>query len=247
MQAAIYRLVRPYPVATAQPDATAERGERVTVVTHPPLLQQLREAVYSGTGAHANGNTSGAERIPLDPGALAIHDNIARIIGVWYAKAQLRPVGLDTAGMLEEWARSFIEARHRGEVPDESWLRRLARLQLWASEIEALFDPPKQVPLASACPICGVSWASNRDGENVQALVVEYWMAGELIRRAAARCRNRECEFEWHGIAGIQQLMSRVLESEATCLVEQDAQLVLQLTPDDLPELSSTGPIGVLA
>lgn len=248
---AIERLTRPFQVATAQPvapqRADQQPGQRITVVTHPPLLLQLRDAVYSGTGAHAAGNATGAERIPLDPGALSIHTNIARIVGVWYAKAELPQVGYSLPAQLEEWGRSFAAAHAAGDVTEESFTRRIARLQEWASEIEALFDPPKVVPLDAACPVCSCSWATNRDGDRVHALVVEYWLSGELVRRTAARCRNAECETEWHGIAGVQQLMELVLAQEAAQQTWEDDATVLRLVGTDVPELAGTGPIGVLA
>lgn len=210
---AVLRLAHPYMVPTLQGD-----GEQqwLTVVEHPPLLHQLRGAVVGGTGPHAGGaGQDPRARLPFDPGAQALYDNIARIVATWYVAAGLRPVGMTLEGMLTEWARLYQQQEADGSLQPGSYERRAARIQAWCESIEALFDPPILVPITDPCPVCGRERVVNANDEHVYALVVEYWKAGEQITRSNARCRAADCATTWHGMEGIAALMAALDEQDA--------------------------------
>lgn len=203
---AILRLARPFKVPTLQGEG---EEQWLTVVVHPPLLTQLRGAVVGGTGPHAGSGTSDPRaRLPFDPGAQALYDNIERIVTTWYVKAGLPAVGYGLEGMVEEWARAYRAEETAGRLPEGSYVRRAARVEAWCEAIEALFDPPVLVPIDAPCPVCSRERVVNANEEHVYALVVEYWKVGERVTRSNARCRAADCATVWHGLEGVAALMA---------------------------------------
>jgi hypothetical protein len=201
---ALARLTDSFEVPTIQ----GEDGDPfITVVTHEPLLAQLREAVVGGIGSHEGSSSSDPRaRLPFDPGAQAIYDNIARIARTWHTAAALRSA-VSLEGALVDWGRHYRRMRDEGEISAEQYARRAARIDAWCDQIEALFDPPTMVPLQSPCPVCKRIRIVNQAGEHVLALVVEYWKVCDRISRTNARCRGADCAASWTGWGGVQTLM----------------------------------------
>lgn len=168
-------------------------GPVIAVV--PPLLVELQEEISpSGEGGGGSGGSVGAGA----PVALDLVVLLARIEKdvthlVWLARSLRRGESLRPGrGLCERvrWAASVLDGSG-----DEAEMVKLARS--WARQIEAVFDPPKVVPLwDKTCPVCEHArtprWDEGQeDWVNVAALSVT------MGRSTAARCG--ECGTEWRG------------------------------------------------
>lgn len=144
-------------------NATARAVERLTQ-THTvhlegaeygcaPLLEQLREAISSSTGAGSGGGGgTGGNLLNLE--ALNLWEHIDGIVRGW-----LREWGLGHGGELTEALQRLphaIQAQHAAGAIDDDFRERLeAAFDKWVYQIEDLFDPPHQKELTAPCPECG--------------------------------------------------------------------------------------------
>ena len=186
----------------------------VSVVTHEPLLTQLRDAVVGGIGSH-EGSKAARERIPFDAGALELFDSITRQVNAWYLGLPGEKEHLYVGVRLTRWYVHFENERRAGKVTLSREADTLRMLEGWVRSIESMFDPPtvfeltnivggRNVPIA--CPVCGSPRAFDRKtGDVMTALVIEYRNLGELtLDKATGMCRA--CETVWRGRTGVREL-----------------------------------------
>lgn len=118
----------------------------LTLVTRPPLLIQLRDAVYSSTGRRG-ASSLGSERIPINAGALELYARIRNQVNDSYEALTGDVAPPDLEHTLWLWHKAFLNAIRDGEVDQESVDRATARAQQWVEQIEGMFDPPKVLEL----------------------------------------------------------------------------------------------------
>lgn len=176
----------------------------VSTITHTPRLAHLRAAIVGGIGSH--GGSSNEPRLPFDAGALALYDEIEAEVGRWFVAATASAVFPSPEQTLRRWYLAFHDADQKGQVTDESRWEHTGRLQAWARQIDAKFDPPHVLELLAACPECGERFALDpKTGDQVTALVVEYRQEGALtVEHAVVSCRF--CERRWVGGAGSREV-----------------------------------------
>jgi hypothetical protein len=196
--AALRRLTRWEPVPTVQDTAA---GPRVRIVHHAPLLQQLEVAAAGAMGSHAGTVAAGLDstRLPGNWAAIALRDEIRAALAAWDC-----PEWEDLHAHLHWAGRQHAQ----GLLSDRDWAGLHSRIRGWADRIDALFDPPRTVPLDVVCPRCGNRWGREpAHGDRVDAIAVLYTMDGDQVRSVRAECRVPECATVWDGRDGVRAMV----------------------------------------
>lgn len=118
----------------------------ISEVEHDPLLILLRDAVAGGTGPHAGG-TLGSERIPLNPTAMELFDDIAGQINAWYLALPDHREHRYINDRLTDWYLDYENRRRGGRTTRFEDTAVTAKLEAWAEQVEAMFDPPQVLEL----------------------------------------------------------------------------------------------------
>lgn len=194
--------------------------DRLTVVTQrvvhltggpvlvqvPPLLEELMEEVQpSGEGGGGSGGSVGAGApVALDLLVLlsGIEQDVAHLVWLARSAAPGTECRAELRGLSLCQRVRWVAHRLEGSAGEEELV---AMARSWTRRIEALFDPPKVVPLwDKTCPACECErtprWDEGQEAwVNVAALTVT------LGRSTVARCG--ECGAEWRGeeIMGLAQ------------------------------------------
>lgn len=144
---AVQKLSAPRKVAFVQSNAA---GITCTSWTQQPaLLELLRGAVAGGIGSHDGGGADGA-RLPFDPGAMRLYDEIEDAVSVWFVDMFAQPVHLLPEKSLAAWYPAYENQRRAGEVDKKIDREITSLVRGWVSQIDDLFDPVKRVPLTIA-------------------------------------------------------------------------------------------------
>ena len=145
----IHRMTRPH--------MTRSSGGPITV---PSLLDQLAAAVHPSAAGGASGGSK--IRIPIDAGAMSLHQDIDREAREHHRDA----FGLDKFDTLEAIIQSFNEA------PSPDWSTFLEHVTLdWVDRITALLEPAKPYRPSHACPACEQRF----HGEDNAPTLAVYW------------------------------------------------------------------------
>ena len=179
------------------------QGDRVSTVTHDPLLVQLEAAVTSAIGNGGGGGS--ATGSVINDAALYQLLLIKTQIGDWCRLAGVTPDRKDVSVSLQRWHAAFL-----GESDF-----RTRTLQGWAQTIVDLLDPPKTVPLAGPCPVCGaINWVGP-DGSLRASPVAVLYDQTTLHASLRAVCRVVECAAEWSGADAVQELIEEMTERDS--------------------------------
>lgn len=174
----------------------------ITRAAVPPLLAQLRAAAANSSTAAPGGGSSEKTKIPVNAAAVDLWAAVLRGAEDLAARYAVRGERAPS-GPVEciKWAHHGIRARKLQHEADDA-----AKITgQWIAAIRELMDPARKVPLAGACPACGLSTLSSfKDGDLVRAPVVHVhrkdgpgtfarcdycgaeWPAVELLDLAAA-------------------------------------------------------------
>ncbi len=149
-----------------------------------PLLEQLREAISSSTGAGSGGGGSTGGNL-LNFAALELWEYIDGITRGW-----LREWGINYNGELTEALQRLphaIQAQHAAGAIDDDFRERLeAGFGKWVYQIEDLFDPPHQKELTAPCPECGERYFE--DGDTRRAAVTIPVKRGRAVIAECGAC-----------------------------------------------------------
>lgn len=113
----------------------------ISEVDHDPLLVQLRDAVAGGIGSHA-GSSPARERMPIDPSALALFDEIVAQVNAWYSNLPGAVEERYLHDRLRDWYIDYENRRRAGKVAEDAEVDTLKLVEGWARRIEGMFDPP---------------------------------------------------------------------------------------------------------
>ena len=212
MLEAVERLTLPHKSRVLQ---TNDAGiSCISEVDHEPLLKALKDAIGSGVGRHASA-TQGREKIPLNPAALELFDEIADDVTTWSKHLPTADPSDTLWHRLGKWYVDF-ENRRRGNQLSLEQEREFEKVIVgWDRRITDMFDPPSVFELTrivdghnrpEACPECDQSVAFEpKTGNHITALIVEYREMGpETLDLAVACCRS--CGTVWKGRNAIRAL-----------------------------------------
>ena len=199
LRRAVDDLTLPYRSLVLQSDGSG--GHRVETVELDSRLSQLFEARYasSDSGAPTGTAPSHSQRMLVDLDAVQMYDEISAGI-VRAAKDAGGTFKQGPIATLRHWYVEYMASN----PADADIFAALRQLRSWRRRIDQKLDPPKQVTTFTPCPICGEKYAWDRDsGDQIMALVVQYWVVDGAISRPRAVCRF--CEAVAYGIQGIKQ------------------------------------------
>lgn len=172
---------------TALADLQRRHEEAIVAATAttswtPSRYQQL-DAALSGPRL-GRGGTNNEPQPPIWIDGVDLRAKIIRTLTEWRTTWQ--------TGGLYPTAMLHALADHRWRPQDVPAMQTITHTcTRWAAEIDALFDPPRKITIAAACPACGQSTVYRPDetGEPVRqaALAVDY--------QRGATCLN--CREHW--------------------------------------------------
>lgn len=119
------------------------RVHEITCTSHTDregLLKQLRDAVIGGIGSHG-ASTLGAERIPVNVGALGLYERIEREIGDRFVELTDQPVYLELERTLTGWYMEHSRRVMSGRLTLKDDDRALVTVRGWVNAVEDMFNP----------------------------------------------------------------------------------------------------------
>lgn len=204
--AAVEALTKPVIDHVAQ-RTDSGRWVRTITVEHPPLLQQMHDAVTPSGGNDGNSKiASPAERAVLDVTALYEYVKITSQIRDWVRIAGGTP-DRDPIVNLQRW-HMLTQA-----VPDFDGTGYTRRLHGWAHHIRAMLDKPRSFTIPGACPVCGAtSWGDAINGGGTHVIKVEYRLDddGQTPKDHSALCQS--CRTVWDGHDAVVELADELNE-----------------------------------
>jgi len=121
----------------------------ISTLQHEPLIAMLRNAIAGATGSKG-GSSDGALRIPINPAALKLYDEIWRTSGEWFTALTREPIRASAELNLSGWFLAFRDARGAGDVTGEIEREHTRQLSSWVRQITGLFDPMVVVEVTTA-------------------------------------------------------------------------------------------------
>lgn len=210
----VERLALPRRQAVWQGDEDGDEPRRLRVVFSAPLLDQLYEAVASGSGTGSAGVGEKRTRSIIDADALDLWWSIRRGIRDLYNESAAHAERMDSEPkeQLVRWFRLFATRfadDTRKPVNPEEVEQVYHLLSEWVVGIESKFDPPRVIEILQSCPnswlvgedrvTCGQRYWKNAEGVRSSALVANVWVSGLIV----VHCRA--CNKKWNGIKSIQR------------------------------------------
>lgn len=163
-------------------------------VTYGPLLEELRLARYPNLGRTKGG--SGASD-PIDMKAVTLYEHIDGVV-----RSRLNDLRQHSTGELIPLTKQLFEAFKAEDAGGrlEDGERLFALFTQWVSQIEDLFDPPKEYELTADCPECATGHVADADGGLKWSVRVRVKIGRALV----AECHA--CQKMWVGQADLTDL-----------------------------------------
>lgn len=206
-------------VAVVDELAVTSSPTPASMIVRIGLLTELRAELRPSLGQTSGGRGSGAARIPIDAGAIAIWEDVtARVLALY---EDLEGEAART-GSVEQviigWSRDLIaadlEVRARQETAgieptglSQDTLRlMLHRVNRIRDRIVRHFDPGRSGDIpGEACPVCGKPTALvEEDGEQLQMPALGWTIRGG--EGMTVTCRNPDCATTWRGADELELL-----------------------------------------
>ena len=163
----------------------------VSPVELPSLLDRLEDAIRGTVGIGGGGSLPN-ERNMLNAGNLYTAVMITTMVKEWARGAGIVTRPADTpAPLLRSWYVLFSQTERYRE--DHSFY--LRKMQGWAKQIEALFDPPRTRDLPDECPLCGAGTWWKDGNEYRRPLLLTFHDGPEMIETGKGECRACEAVF----------------------------------------------------
>lgn len=160
----------------------------------PSLLSQLREAIYSGM-EKTGGSGSSSARIPIDPAALELYEQIdSQITNVWVSAFSKVPSADKPEALLRQWAAWAHE--ETAVLLSGRWVTASQAVTLWVTRISAFFEPPRLPEITEPCPSCGVRFVITvKEGAEVRASALNFRRSRSTGQTIGAQCDS--CGSYW--------------------------------------------------
>lgn len=194
----VERLTKPY-VDRVEQDT---RGSTKTVkVTHPPLFDQLDQAVHSTQTTLGRGGALASERNVIDTSAWMLRDAIRQELHRMWTKIINRAMPETLTDATRIWHLEFRVKVQDGKIPRDSVWAAVRRTSTWVKQIQLKFDPPVTLEVTRPCPQCTRRFVYNEHNERVFAVVI-VWQ--KTFSNSNASCRA--CGHTWYGESELRQL-----------------------------------------
>lgn len=168
--------------------------------TEPPLLRLLEVAIRSSTSGGEGGGGRSKNSAPLDVTALALWEDISRIVGDhWPGRADLARQRTHLMDRLTAWTNVVAGGENEEHL--------LEFCIYWRNQIRELLEPKQLIPLRGvSCMGCKEAWVvEEKEGEHVYVPALRASISERHKHGVEVRCLH--CEETWSGL-GLQLLAS---------------------------------------
>lgn len=191
---------------------TTDDGEylRTVPVEHPPLLQQLADAVVPSAGNDGGSKSASArERNVLDSDALWELTKIEVLLRDWLRNDRAAFDRNDLPASLRRW---YIGYSQHVTSPDlDEW--HVRELRRWERVITAKLDRSvKQIPTGYLCVLCKDQQWIDGDGERQPARLILSYRKDEDGRTSEERVICQRCRSSWDSLGAIEELGEELRE-----------------------------------
>jgi len=159
--------------------------------TEPPLLRLLEVAIKADTSGASGGSGRNKNSAPLDVTALALWEDIARVVGDnWPGRGDLKMTTTHLIDRLTWWTNTVAGTDSEPHL--------LEFCEYWRYEIRELLEPTRRVPLrGQRCSGCKETWLRNeQDGQTtLMPVLVAYPDASPM------RVKCLSCDETYEGLA----------------------------------------------
>lgn len=197
---------------------TTDDGEylRTVPVEHPPLLQQLADAVVPSAGNDGGSKSASArERNVIDSDALWELTKVQHQLLGWCQVLHIEAARFagtrvpDLPATLRRWYAAWIGLPH--SQPAEDWY--LRELRRWERIILAKLDRNvKQIPTGYLCVICKTATWIDPDGERQPARLILSYRRDEDGRTSEEQVTCQRCRTRWDSMGAIEELGEELAE-----------------------------------
>ena len=177
-----------------------DQGERTTIVRHRPRLQMLEDAILTSTNKDGGGVLA-KERTIFDATAAQMLIDYRRRINQIAAKLDI-PAG-QPIPTLRAWHAATL-----AKITNDAWeAEYIDTFTRWATEIDDYLNPPQQVTIEQACPMCEAAFFTDKTDKTLKPwpLRARKWdIAQHGTDKADATCIV--CNARWDGMTAIREL-----------------------------------------
>jgi hypothetical protein len=186
---------------------------RTVPVEHPPLLQQLAEAVVPSAGNDGGSKSASArERNVLDSDALWELTKIQTELRDWLRHDRQTFDRSDLPATLRRWYVGYIAHANSAELDD--W--HVRELRRWERVITAKLDRSiKQISTGYLCVLCKDQQWIDQDGERQPARLILSYRRDEEGRTSEEQVTCQRCRTRWDNWDAIKELGEELTEVSA--------------------------------
>lgn len=183
---------------------------RTVSIEHPPLLQQLADAVVPSAGNDGGSKSASArERNVLDSDALWELTRIETELRDWLRHDRTALDRLDLPASLRRWYVGYNAHATSAELDD--W--HVRELRRWERVITARLDRSvKQIPTGYLCVLCKDQQWIDQDGERQPARLILSYRRDEDGRTSEERVTCQRCRTTWGNWDAIKELGEELTE-----------------------------------
>ncbi len=177
-----------------------DQGERTTIVRHRPRLTMLEDAILTSTNKDGGGALA-RERDILNTTATQMLLDYRRHINRIASKLDV-PAGQPISTLRAWYAASLAK------ITNDAWeAEYIDTFTRWATEIDNLLNPPQQVTIEQACPMCEAAFFTDKTDKTLKPwpLRARKWdIRQHGTDKADASCIV--CNATWDGLTAIREL-----------------------------------------
>lgn len=172
----------------------AATSDGIEIGVAPPLLEQLRDAIFAGMEKGGSSGSFGS-RVPIDPAALELYEQIDReITAVWVAAFHRVPSIDRVEALLGEWA-AWADDETLVPVGGRE-VYAVDAVRGWVTLIEDFFDSLRPSEIHAPCVQCGADYVYRHvDGENRKIAALRFNRDRATGATLSASCS--ECGAKW--------------------------------------------------
>jgi hypothetical protein len=183
---------------------------RTVTIEHPPLLQQLADAVIPSAGNDAGSKSASArERNILDADALNELVLIQNQLFEWCQLERIRGDRHNLPATLRKWYTAYNTTNHEHEI--DRWHER--ELSRWVRTIRSRLDRSiKEADTGRICPLCTTAKWVDMHGDRQPARLIIRYRVDDNGDYHDERTICQRCKTEWTGVQAMEELRDELNE-----------------------------------